>query len=937
SFTVEARRPDNSVDVSYSGNIVITKASGPGNLSGTTTKAASSGVATFNDLQFDAAGTYTLHANSGSFSEITSSSIVVNSIIAKWTFEAVTTGNTGTTAIVSAGSAVADAGAQTSGSSFSATHSSSSTVWSNPAGNGSTKSVSANNWSVGDYFQFQANTSGYHDIKITFDQTGSNTGPRDFKIQYSTNGSSFTDFTSYQVPNNSGAAIGWTSGSSNSSSSLPYDLSSITALNGLGAVYFRITDNSTTAINGTTVATAGAGRIDNFAVTGTVDNTWLTSGTNDFTSNSNWSFGTAPSSGDNIIIPSGGTQPVLQANTTLGAIVLNGTLGIAANILTINNAITGTGTLSGSASSNLTLAGTTGTISFTSGSRTLNNLTLSSGSASATLGSALDIYGNVQLNSGALNLNHQNLTLKSNASGTATIDQLASDGSNLSNADNVTVERYIPQRAGSANGGRAYRVLTPTVTTSSTIKANWMEGAMNTAVGTNIDPNPGYGVQITGNGGNTNGFDKTASNAPSLYTFTNGSSITGTAGYPAVTNVSTGSTLDAKKGYFLYIRGDRTQDMQVPYSNLGGMPTSATTLRANGAVQKGAVAFTISNNNGDYSLITNPYPAPIDWTLVFGGNSNISTSYKMWDPNSGIEGGFITVDNTGTPNQTSTASRYIQPGEAFFVQSNGTGATVTITESMKAVGNNDNGIFRMTATKESFLTELYLTEANGNRHTADGVLVKYGSYNKNVDADDADDLDNWRDNIAISRGGTRLGLEARPVIKNADTIPLYLSKLKMQKYEFVFTPSNFSNKKLKAELIDNYLGTRTPLSVSNAVTVSFEVSSDAKSSASDRFMVVFGAGKSPVVDVDHTKPLVNVYPNPINGRNINLNFNGLPKGNYNLIVVDNAGNTMMNTSFYHDGTVGAKTFALPAALVPGQYFVNVIGSDNKISLKVIIQ
>jgi len=78
TFTVEARRPDNTVDNTYTGNIVITKATGSGTLAGTTTKAAVSGVATFNDLQFNAADSYTLYANSSTFSQITSGSIVIS-------------------------------------------------------------------------------------------------------------------------------------------------------------------------------------------------------------------------------------------------------------------------------------------------------------------------------------------------------------------------------------------------------------------------------------------------------------------------------------------------------------------------------------------------------------------------------------------------------------------------------------------------------------------------------------------------------------------------------------------------------------------------------------------------------------------------------------------------------------------------------------------
>lgn len=77
TFTVEARRADNTVDNAYTGNVTLTKASGPGVVGGTLTKAAVAGVATFNDITFDAIGSYTLTAASGSLTPATSSSIYI--------------------------------------------------------------------------------------------------------------------------------------------------------------------------------------------------------------------------------------------------------------------------------------------------------------------------------------------------------------------------------------------------------------------------------------------------------------------------------------------------------------------------------------------------------------------------------------------------------------------------------------------------------------------------------------------------------------------------------------------------------------------------------------------------------------------------------------------------------------------------------------------
>jgi len=77
SFTVEARRPDNSVDATYTGNITISKASGPGTLSGTLTVAAVAGVATFTAVQFDTVGTVSLAAAASGLTGTTSSNITI--------------------------------------------------------------------------------------------------------------------------------------------------------------------------------------------------------------------------------------------------------------------------------------------------------------------------------------------------------------------------------------------------------------------------------------------------------------------------------------------------------------------------------------------------------------------------------------------------------------------------------------------------------------------------------------------------------------------------------------------------------------------------------------------------------------------------------------------------------------------------------------------
>src|SRR5205807_6793111 len=70
----------------------------------------------------------------------------VPDVLDAWSFDSVTTTNTGTTPVFSGGSAAADSGVLTASSSFTGLHASSSTIWSHPAGNASSKSVSSYHW-----------------------------------------------------------------------------------------------------------------------------------------------------------------------------------------------------------------------------------------------------------------------------------------------------------------------------------------------------------------------------------------------------------------------------------------------------------------------------------------------------------------------------------------------------------------------------------------------------------------------------------------------------------------------------------------------------------------------------------------------------------------------------------------------------------------------
>ena len=93
----------------------------------------------------------------------------------------------------------ANLGDATSGTMLSGFHAVAATTWSSPGGNGSTYSLSSNNWSIGDYYQVSLSTTGYADpITLSFDQTRSSTGPATFEVFMSTDGG--TDFNTVLAP-----------------------------------------------------------------------------------------------------------------------------------------------------------------------------------------------------------------------------------------------------------------------------------------------------------------------------------------------------------------------------------------------------------------------------------------------------------------------------------------------------------------------------------------------------------------------------------------------------------------------------------------------------------------------------------------------------------------------------------------------------------------
>jgi len=120
------------------------------------------------------------------------------------------------------------------------------------------------NWTGGSgskYWQFSFASTGYSTISITFDSRGSNTGPKDFKLEISTTsaGSGYADVPSASYAINADNAC-----HSYGGFSLP------SSADNKANVYIRLIMTSNVSVDGGTLATGGTSGLDNVVVAAAV-------------------------------------------------------------------------------------------------------------------------------------------------------------------------------------------------------------------------------------------------------------------------------------------------------------------------------------------------------------------------------------------------------------------------------------------------------------------------------------------------------------------------------------------------------------------------------------------------------------------------------------------------------------------------------------------
>ena len=454
---------------------------------------------------------------------------------------------------------------------------------------------------------------------------------------------------------------------------------------------------------------------------------------------------------------------------------------------------------------------------------------------------------------GTLDLKNKNVTFKSDASNTASLEKVTLNSGAIAytGTGRFVIERFIPTAlaASSPLHRKSWQLLAVPVSDSAqTIKQAWQEGSLTA----NGNPNSGYGTQITSDVPNATvqpkpGFDMVSVAGPSMKT------------YVPLTNTwrgvdSTGVKIINQKGYMVFVRGDRSVSTFSP----AVVPT--TTLRATGKIYDASNINPPTTNvtNGLFETVGNPYPSAIDFSNEAGvvKNANLARIFYVWDPKLGGGQGygayqtFTKEANPGTNYKVSPGGgsygvlnsfqNIVQSGQAIFVRASGGTGTISFNEDAKVAGSSLVTRLVNTIDNSRQISNLLYAVSNGERVLLDGVVSEFDrSFSNNVDILDALKLTNTGENISISKSTDLLAVERRGLIHLHDSIPYKLSNMRIQHYEFEFAAQHIARPGLKAFLFDKWLDTYSPVGLTDTTRIGFDINVNPGSYVTDRFKLVF--------------------------------------------------------------------------------------------------
>jgi hypothetical protein len=283
----------------------------------------------------------------------------------------------------------------------------------------------------------------------------------------------------------------------------------------------------------------------------------------------------------------------------------------------------------------------------------------------------------------------------------------------------------------------------------------------------------------------------------------------------------------------------------------------------------------------------------------------------------------------------------------------GAGGTVSFTENAKVSGSST--LFRQSVARvnnRQFLrASLYTAAGNAGKMADANVLAFDQAFDNDYESNDALKILHSGENFSISSVGQILSIEARRPVQRTDTVFYYMNNLRRQTYQFRFGPENMAGNRYKVWLVDRFLQTRTPVSMTDSTYIDFTVTTDVASAATGRFYLVIskanpGGGNNGHLFVtsktNQDKPVtegkkeISVYPNPVVDGIIRLEYTNQPEGKYSVQLTSPAGQVLTEQTLTVSGARSIKTIDA-GQLAAGYYMLQISKPDgSKTNIPVVI-
>ncbi|MBL7906389.1 MAG: T9SS type A sorting domain-containing protein [Bacteroidales bacterium] len=339
--------------------------------------------------------------------------------------------------------------------------------------------------------------------------------------------------------------------------------------------------------------------------------------------------------------------------------------------------------------------------------------------------------------------------------------------------------------------------------------------------------------------------------------------------------------------------------------------SGSSTKSVAGELSNGSISIPLTAGGNTYNFVGNPYPSSIDWKATSGWSRLMIAEFNgynvwIWNDAAGQYGAYnsSSVSDEGTNN----ASRYIAPGQAFFVKA-GSAGTLVMTNEVR-VHSSQNWL----KSDESIPGILRLSVTNSANSYSDEIMIEFGHQDNLGGSEKFYSFYPTAPNFYSIKNGNNLSINLLSDISENQVIPLGLIPGVDASYTI---HSNGLETFNKVTLEDKKTGAVTDLKISSAYNFSAVVGDDP-----NRFLLHFST-----VGIS-TPETTSIQIYTLEGK---VYVNGAP-ANAQFSLTDITGRMVQRVQLGNSGLNTVNVSNLPH----GVYVVTVNDGKHLVSHKIIL-